>query len=94
MPGDCGCGPGFRSVKANGTCSTCGGWLPGERPPSLVARWRAEPCGRCGHDVSDHPPLDEDEPIAHECVACGCDGFITRTAKTIARYEIAEATDA
>lgn len=38
---DCGCGPAWRKPKPNGTCATCGGWLPGERPPSLVAMWSA-----------------------------------------------------
>lgn len=32
MSGDCGCGPGWRAPKVNGTCGACGGWLPGERP--------------------------------------------------------------
>jgi hypothetical protein len=36
---DCGCGPDFQRPKPNGTCATCGGWVPGERPPSLVAMW-------------------------------------------------------
>lgn len=41
---DCGCGPGFQRPKPNGTCATCGGWLPGERPSSLVAMWRGPDC--------------------------------------------------
>lgn len=39
---DCGCSPEWRKPKSNGTCATCGGWLPGERPPSLTAMWRGE----------------------------------------------------
>jgi hypothetical protein len=38
----CGCGPDFRRPKPNGTCASCGGWLPGEKPPSLTAMWRGE----------------------------------------------------
>lgn len=33
--GDCGCSPAWRKPKTNGTCGTCGGWLPGERPAPL-----------------------------------------------------------
>lgn len=43
QPGDCGCSPEFRQPKPNGTCATCGGWLPGERPSfSLTGMWRGE----------------------------------------------------
>lgn len=43
--GDCCCGPDWRKPKPNGTCATCGGWLPGERPTfgpyaSLTDMWR------------------------------------------------------
>lgn len=38
-PSGCNCGPGWRRPKPNGTCATCGGWLPGERPPSLTELW-------------------------------------------------------
>lgn len=31
MSQDCGCSVQFRTPKPNGTCATCGGWLPGER---------------------------------------------------------------
>lgn len=41
MANECGCGPDFRKPKDNGTCASCGGWLPGKGPgkdqPSLVA---------------------------------------------------------
>lgn len=40
--GDCGCSPAWRKPKPNGTCATCGGWLPGERPPSLTEMWSGE----------------------------------------------------
>lgn len=39
MSDSCACGPDWRKPKSNGTCATCGGWLPGERPPSLTAMW-------------------------------------------------------
>lgn len=32
MATDCGCGPDWQTPKSNGTCGTCGGWLPGEGP--------------------------------------------------------------
>lgn len=47
--GDCNCGFDWRLPKANGTCGTCGGWLPGEAPPSLTAMWAGrlqDPTGR------------------------------------------------
>lgn len=49
-------------------------------------RWPEEPCGRCGHDVNDHAEI-EGEDIAGSCGKCGCEGFITKTENTEARYE-------
>lgn len=45
-----------------------------------------EPCGRCGHDVNDHA-YDEENEMAHDCEQCGCDGFITKTVRTEAKFE-------
>jgi hypothetical protein len=40
-----------------------------------------EPCGRCGHDVNTHA-YDAENEMAGECEECGCDGFVTATART------------
>lgn len=48
--------------------------------------WPSEPCGRCLHDVNDHEEIEE-EDIAGGCDLCGCDGFITKTTRTEAKYE-------
>lgn len=41
---DCGCSPEFRKPKPNGTCATCGGWLPGQREDT--------PWGRRGYTLT------------------------------------------
>jgi hypothetical protein len=48
---DCGCEPAWQKPKANGTCATCGGWLPGERPKPLP--WSESPYGavEVGYDT-------------------------------------------
>jgi hypothetical protein len=56
----------------------------------IADEWEAtsaeESCGRCGHDVKDHA-YDEENELAHDCERCGCDDFITKTARTRAAYE-------
>lgn len=38
----CRCSPEFRHPKGNGTCATCGGWLPGEQSMPLTRIWSGE----------------------------------------------------
>lgn len=35
----CGCSLEWRDARPNGTCATCGGWLPGESSAPLTALW-------------------------------------------------------
>lgn len=51
-PSDCGCGPAFQQPKPNGTCATCGGWLPGERPKPLP--WLRDDLKKAGEQITRH----------------------------------------
>lgn len=59
---ECGCSPEFRQSKTNGTCGTCGGWLPGEKPLSLHERWTTDTL----EPASPNAPEQEEEERCRE----------------------------
>lgn len=42
MPFGSGCMSQWRKPKPNGTCATCGGWLPGEKPRPYFGKLAAD----------------------------------------------------
>lgn len=76
-PGGCNCESVFRRPKANGTCGTCGGWLPGERPTPFFDWERKIPAPGVGG--GKHP--------RYECVSRPgewCQGITSRTGRCTA----------
>jgi hypothetical protein len=63
--GDCGCGPGWRAPKVNGTCGACGGWLPGERPAPLS--WLDEPSVAVDPEQARREARDDDDRDGMVC---------------------------
>lgn len=51
-PTTCGCSLEWRKAKGNGTCATCGGWLPGEKPAPLP--WLRDDLKRAGEQIKRH----------------------------------------